>query len=134
MKIDGGCYCGEIRYTFEGEPQISLQCHCRECQYITGGNTNLIMGVPEDGFRVTKGEPQVFARSDLEKPVKRLFCGKCGTAIGSRSPARPGTMLIKVGTFDDPSIFEAKVAIFTVDQQPFHYIADGIPTFERRPG
>jgi hypothetical protein len=43
-------------------------------------------------------------------------------------------MLIKVGTFDDPSIFEAKVAIFTVDQQPFHYIADGIPTFERRPG
>ena len=134
MKIEGGCYCGDIRYLSEGEPQVSLQCHCRECQYITGGNTNLIMGVPEDAFSFTKGEPQVFARDDLERPVKRLFCGKCGTAIGSRSPARPGTMLIKVGTMDDPLIFEAKVAIFTVDAQPFHPIADGVPAFERGPG
>ena len=20
MKIEGGCYCGEVRYSFEGEP------------------------------------------------------------------------------------------------------------------
>lgn len=134
MKIEGGCYCGAIRYESTGEPQAAIQCHCRECQYITGGHPNVIMVVPAEGFRFTKGEPASFTRSDLERPVTRLFCATCGTAIGTRTPNRPGSFIVKVGTMDHPEIFEPKVAIFTVDKQPFHHIPDGIPAFERRPG
>jgi hypothetical protein len=36
MKLEGGCYCGTVRYVAEGEPMMKAQCHCRECQYITG--------------------------------------------------------------------------------------------------
>jgi hypothetical protein len=134
MKIEGGCYCGEIRYESTGEPEAAIQCHCRECQYITGGNPNVIMIVPMNSFRFVKGEPKSFTRDDLERPVTRLFCDNCGTAIGTRSPARPDSMIIKVGTMDDPGVFEAKAAIFTIDKQPFHHIPEGLPTFERRPG
>jgi hypothetical protein len=134
MTITGGCYCGEIRYEAEGEPQASIQCHCRECQYITGGNPNVITIFPKAGFRFTKGEPKEFTRSDLERPVTRLFCPTCGTAIGTRSPSRPDSMIIKVGTLDDPSTFKAQAAIFTIDKQPFHVIPEGTPAFERRPG
>ena len=80
MNIEGGCYCGEIRYEAIGEVQASIQCHCRECQYITGGNANVIMILPIDGFKFVRGKPQEFKRSDLEKSVTRLFCGECGTA------------------------------------------------------
>ena len=121
MGIKGGCYCGDIRYESEGEQQGSLQCHCRECQYITGGSPNLIMVVPEDGFKFTKGVAKKFARSDLETPVTRFFCDKCGTGVGTKSPARPGSMIIKL-------------AIFTVDKQEYHHIEDGLPAYERRPG
>ena len=38
MKLEGGCYCGAVRYVAEGEPLMQAQCHCRECQYITGNN------------------------------------------------------------------------------------------------
>ena len=134
MGIKGGCYCGDIRYESEGEQQGSLQCHCRECQYITGGSPNLIMVVPEDGFKFTKGVAKKFARSDLETPVTRFFCDKCGTGIGTKSPARPGSMIIKVGTLDDPSVFKSQLAIFTVDKQEYHHIEDGLPAYERRPG
>ncbi len=133
MKLTGRCYCGDIRYEFEGEVQGALQCHCRECQYITGGNANVIMVLPESGFRFVQGEPKPFARSDIENPVTRLFCPRCGTAIGTRSPKRPGSFIVKVGTLDDPSVFQARAAIFTVDKQPFHHIPEGIPAFERRP-
>ena len=40
----------------------------------------------------------------------------------------------KVGTLDDPSIFKPQMAIYTCDQQDFHQIPGGIPTFERMPG
>ena len=133
MAIEGGCYCGEIRYISEKPEQGQLQCHCRECQYITGGNPNAIMVVPEEGFRFTKGAPSSFAREDLERPVTRFFCATCGTAIGTRSPARPGSFIIKIGTLDDPSGFQPQMAIFTIDQQPYHHIPEGIPVHHRRP-
>ena len=133
MTIEGGCYCGEIRYISESPAQGQLQCYCRECQYITGGNPNAIIVVPEEGFRFTSGTPTKFSRNDLERPVTRFFCSTCGTAIGSRSPARPGAFIIKGGTLDDPSSFRPQMAIFTVDQQPYHHIPEGIPTHHRRP-
>ena len=68
MKLEGGCYCGAVRYVAEGEPTFKAQCHCRECQYISGGAPNMFMLMPADGFAYTKGAPKQFARSDLERP------------------------------------------------------------------
>jgi hypothetical protein len=134
MTTTGGCYCGAMRYEVDADPQAQIQCHCRECQYITGGHPNAIVIFPLAGFRWTKGEPASFARADLERPVTRFFCPTCGTGLGTRSPARPDSMIIKVGTLDDPSGFKPQAAIFTIDKQPYHHLPDGVPAFERRPG
>jgi len=135
MKVEGGCYCGAVRYRAEGEPVIKAQCHCRECQYISGGSPNVTMGMPEAGFAYTKGTPKGFRRSDLPTPVTREFCPECGTHLATKAPALPGVVLLKVGSFDDPSLFGGpQVAIFTVDKQPFHQLPPGVPAFERMPG
>ena len=133
MKITGGCYCDEIRYQANGVIEAAFQCHCRECQYITGGNANIVIVFAQSDFKYIKGKPTEFSRLDLESPVHRYFCKHCGTAIGTISPSRPNSMIIKVGTLDDPSIFDPKAAIFTCDKQAFHHIPEGIPNFEKRP-
>ncbi len=135
MKLEGGCYCGAVRYASEGDPMFKGQCHCRECQYISGGSPNVVMAMPEAGFTYSKGAPKAFTRSDLDKPATREFCAECGTHLLSRAPTLPGAVLIKVGTFDDPSVFGApQMAIFTIDQQSFHHVPEGVPSFERTPG
>ena len=133
MKLEGGCYCGSIRYVVEGEPKLKAQCHCRECQYFSGGSPNMFMLMPVDGFSFTKGTPKQFTRSDLEGAVTREFCGECGTHLLTRRPGL-SPVIIKIGTLDDPTLFGApQMAIYTVDKQPFHMIAEGIPSFERLP-
>ena len=133
MEITGGCYCGEIRFSAKGDPKM-FQCHCRECQYITGGHPNAITVWPSENVTFTKGSPKEFCRTDIEKPVTRIFCDKCGTGIGTwKHPLRPGSTLLKVGTFDDPSFFKPSAVIFTIDKQDFHSLPDNVPTFERRP-
>jgi hypothetical protein len=135
MANEGGCYCGNLRYSIEGDAMFKGQCHCRECQYISGGGVNYVMAVPEAGFVYTKGSPKGFTRSDLDNPVTREFCGDCGTHILARTPAMAGALMLKVGTLDDPSVFGGpQMAIFAIDRQTFHQIPDGIPTFERGPG
>jgi hypothetical protein len=134
MKLEGGCYCGKVRYEAEGEPRLKAQCHCRECQYISGGAPNLFMLMPQDGFRYTRGTPKAFTRSDLAQPVTREFCAECGTHLITRPPTLKAVVL-KVGTLDDPKLFGGpQMAIYTVDRQPFHEIPAGMTTFERLPG
>lgn len=133
--MDGGCYCGAVRYRAEGDPVLKGQCHCRECQYGSGGGPNFVLGMPEATFAYTQGTPRKFTRQDLESPVTREFCGDCGTQLLSRAPGLAGAVLIKAGTLDDPSEYgQPQMAIFLCDKQPFHTVAEGIPTFDRMPG
>jgi hypothetical protein len=135
MEFTGKCYCGDVQYKASGDPAIKLQCHCRECQHISGGSANVTIGMPEDGFEYTKGAPKQFKRDELETPVIREFCGNCGTQILSIADfALPGVKLIKVGSMDDPSLFTPDMAIFTADKQAFHHIPEGMPAFEGLPG
>lgn len=135
MESEGGCYCGHVRFKVEGDPRFKGECFCRECQYISGGGPNFTMGMPESGFAYTRGEPKTFRRPDLENPVGREFCSECGTHLLTRAPGLPGTVLLKVGTLDDPSAFGSpQMAIFTVDMQPFHQVSQGARAFERMPG
>ena len=135
MKLEGGCYCGALRYEAEGEPLFKTQCHCRECQYITGGSPNVIIGLPAAGFHYTKGAPKQFTRTDIENAVTREFCANCGTHVGTRAPGAPGAFILKVGTMDDPRLYGAPTAaIYLKDKLAFHHVAEGIAAFDGRPG
>ena len=133
MTHTGRCYCGDIRFEFEGPIHSQLLCHCRECRYLSGGEPNAAIIISEDNFRVTQGEFKSFARSDLENPRTRYFCGNCGTHICVKSPPRPGMLVVKIGALDDHSWFTPETAIYCIDKQPFHRISEDIPSFERTP-
>ena len=133
MELKGGCYCGKIRYKATGAPRLKAQCHCRECQYISGGGPNYFMLMPKDGFSYENGMPKVFKRGDIDNAVTREFCADCGTHLVSKRQGLEEVVL-KIGTLDNPSLFEApQIAIFTVDEQPFHEIPDGMPAFKQLP-
>ncbi len=129
--MQGGCYCGALRYEVTEKPVHKAQCCCRECQYISGGGPNFFMVIQNEGFVWTKGAAKEFTRSDLERPVTRQFCPDCGTHITTLLKAR-GLTVLKVGTLDDPErdYGGPKASIFMKDAQPFHLVAEGVPCFE----
>jgi hypothetical protein len=134
MKITGGCYCKKIRYAAEGEPVMRGLCHCRECQYISGGGANVALAMPLSGFRYTSGEPKSFERGDLDAPVKRQFCPDCGTSLVSLPPGLHDLVILKVGTMDDPAQYGAPdMAFYCIEKQPFHYLPEDLLKFDRFP-
>jgi len=134
MRLEGGCYCGAVRYAAEGDPMMKAQCVCRECTHVTGGGPNVFIAMPTAGHTYTKGTPAAFKRSDLPNPVTREFCSNCGTQLLTRVPNFPA-VIVKVGSLDDPSQYgEPDMTIFTCDKQAFQYLPPGKPAFERMPG
>jgi hypothetical protein len=96
----GGCQCGAVRYALYVAPENSHVCHCRMCQRATGGLFAALAGAPKPDFAWTKGEPGVFASSNL---AARAYCRDCGTPL-SFSYNRPGDhFYVTIGSLDDPS-------------------------------
>ncbi|MEM9569902.1 MAG: GFA family protein [Pseudomonadota bacterium] len=134
MQIEGRCYCGAVAYEAVGEPFIRAQCHCRECQYMTGGHPLVALGMPRQGFVYTKGSPATFQRTDIDNATVREFCPHCGTHLVSKPANMPTGVLIRVGTLDDPTVFgKPELAIYTGDAQSFHSVPADIPYFDKVP-
>jgi hypothetical protein len=135
MEVTGRCYCGAVHYKVEGEPTFTAQCHCRECQYLTGGAPNMFMVMPASTFTYTQGEAKGFTRTDIENAVTREFCPECGTHLLTRAKALPDGVVLKVGTMDDPGQYPGpQMAIYCMDKQSFHEVPEGVPEFDRFPG
>ena len=131
--LEGGCYCGRVRYEAAGKPMLRAQCHCRPCQYFSGGAANMFMLMPPEGFRYTKGEPRQFKRDDLETRSRGNFVESAARSSSRAAPAFT-PIILKAGTLDDPSQFGvSQMAINTKDRQAFNCIQEGLPTFEELP-
>ena len=111
---------------------MKAQCHCRPCQYISGGGPNYFFVVLDSAYRFTQGTPSEFERSDLENPRLRQFCPNCGTHLTTLLRDR-GLVVVKVGTLDDPSIYKPDVAINCAEIAPFHEVPEGMPAFDTLP-
>lgn len=135
--MTGGCYCKVVRFEIDGEPMMKAQCHCRECQYFSGGQPNYFFAVQKDQVRFLSGEDKIgsFTRSDIPAATTRQFCKVCGTPLWSLSPKLPGALIPKAGVLDDPSVLGLPAVVMqTADAQPFHHIPEGVPAFPRFPG
>ena len=133
MTITGGCYCGAVRYETQGPLQFKGQCVCRTCQKLSGGLGNVFFVVGADGFRYIQGKPQTFQKQG-DTP-SRDFCGTCGTHLTARSHRAPAVVLIKVGSLDDPAIFDGPANVFwTSEKQAFHHLPPDVPAHARLPG
>lgn len=130
---EGGCLCGALRYRITGDVRMKALCLCRTCQKVSGGAGNLFIGLLADDFQYTSGEPSRFTRED--GAPTREFCGTCGVHIAARSPKAPSGIVVKVGTLDDPSVFDgAEMVFWTEEKQHFHVVPEGARAFARVPG
>jgi hypothetical protein len=96
----GGCQCGALRYALYVAPQNSHVCHCRMCQRATGGLFAALAGAPKSAFAWIKGEPGVFASSNL---ATRAYCRDCGTPLSFSYNLPEARFYVTIGSLDDPS-------------------------------
>lgn len=132
--IEGGCNCGRVRYTLASSPLAVAVCHCTRCRRQSGSaySVNLVMKakhVQIEGELTAYDDPE----SDSGMPVRREFCGTCGSPIRSTPTAQPALVAIKAGTLDDPGRFAPGLHIYTCSALPWADIPEALPRFERGP-
>ena len=134
MAFKGRCLCGSTAYESSADPVAFMLCHCRDCQYVSGGEPAAVVVVPKDAFALTKGEVKGFAvKGESGKLVERQFCPTCGTPMFSALKGMPDLWAIKAGTMDDASKLKPTAFIWTKSAQPWAHLDKAMPSFERQP-
>jgi hypothetical protein len=131
-SFSGSCLCGAVAYEFEGEPRVTVACHCAKCRKATGSAFGTWSLVPLASFRWTRGESELreFQSSDH---ARRLFCKCCGTSLGNLSSRRPTFMHLGAGTLDVAPELRIGLHAYTASKVAWHQIADGAPQHEDEP-
>lgn len=131
----GGCLCGAIRYEVTSEPLAAALCHCRDCQYVSGGEPAAVVVVARDALKITKGAPKSYSVvADSGKHVTRKFCENCGTPLFSDVESNPAIWVVKAGSFDDPSWIKPGAIFYTSSAQPWAHMDPNLPQFPKMPG
>ena len=101
VRVEGGCLCGEVRWAATAEPLNSTICHCEYCRRACGAQSVAWLTFPGESFSFIKGEAAVYRSSP---PVRRTFCGRCGTSLAYEHDDR-AEIDVTTGSADDPGAF-----------------------------
>ena len=134
MAFKGHCLCGAVHYESSADPVAFMLCHCRDCQYISGGEPAAVVVIPKTSFSLTQGSVKSFmVTGDSGSKVVRQFCPECGTPMFSGLDANPQLWAIKAGTMDDPTGLKPTAFLWARSAQPWAHKDPAIHAFEKQP-
>lgn len=114
----GGCRCGALRYELAAAPLYVANCHCTNCQKISGSAFSTNAAVSESAFRFTQGEPAVDVwKADSGNERFGWFCRACGSRIAHGQTPSIGFLSLRTGGLDDTSWVEPVGDIWTKSAQ-----------------
>jgi hypothetical protein len=129
----GGCLCGAVRYSAEGQPLYAGYCFCSDCRKASGSGFVPFMGFAASAVRFS-GRPRQFRSPSIRgSDAVRNFCPACGSLVFGGVPGEDESHTIYAGSLDDPSLFRPTIAIFARDRPAWVPLPADLENFETMP-
>jgi hypothetical protein len=97
--MEGGCFCGFVRYRAEGAHRDETNCHCSICRRTSAAAFVTWFTVATQDFHFTSGDPTRFQSSEHGT---RTFCPRCGTPLTFQSSKAAEEIDVTTCSLDDP--------------------------------
>lgn len=112
----GGCRCGKVRFEISAPPMLTMACHCKGCQRMTGGPYSISVAIPSDGFTVTQGEPVI---GGLHGPIRHFFCDYCMSWLFTRPEGLDWFVNVRATMLDEVDWFTPFIETCTDEKLPW---------------
>jgi hypothetical protein len=129
----GGCACGALRYAISGEPMVSNDCQCRDCQRESGTGHGSHLTFARTGVTVTGEATHWDMVADSGNVKTRAFCPLCGSPVFMTFAAMPDIFTIRAASLDDPGRYRPQLVSYTVRGHAWDHLDPELPKFERMP-
>jgi hypothetical protein len=125
--LEGGCFCGAVRYKIDGSLGLTSACHCSRCRKAFSGASSAYAEVPDASkFSWLTGENELSSYA-AAGGWGLSFCRICGSTLcGILEGKVHGVTL---GTIDgDPGV-QIEMHTFVGSKAPWDHIGGSAPQF-----
>ncbi len=133
----GHCRCGQVEMRISAPPMLSMVCHCRGCQRMTGSAFSTSLAIPVNGFSCSGLDPVI---GGMHAPDQRHhFCPHCMSWIFTRFPPEMPFVNVRATMLDDCRWYAPFVETMTAERLDFVHLDvaesfEGMPPMEVFPG
>lgn len=127
MSLQGGCFCGAVRYEAHGQPFNNTLCHCTDCRKASGAPAIAWFSVKTSSLHWTANAPQRFRSSEH---ALRGFCPSCGTTLTWHDERWPDEIDLATATLDDPEQAPPADHTFVRSRLSWMSLQDGLPRYQ----
>jgi hypothetical protein len=124
--LQGGCYCGAVRYETAGAPFHRTTCHCSICRRTTGAPFVTWFSVPRSDFKIVQGTP---ARFRSTPKGMRSFCVRCGTQLTFEHDDFSDEIDITTCSLDNPETLPPEDHTHTSSKLRWIKLGDDLPEY-----
>ena len=129
----GNCLCGQVSFKAEGKPKLTANCHCTDCQQVSGSAFATILFMAVENVEIT-GELKSFDHTvDSGNVLTKEFCPTCGSQIFVRNTGRPGNIGVRAGQINEKGLIKPQFNVFTSSMMPCTVLDETLPAFEKMP-
>ncbi|MFL0803926.1 MAG: GFA family protein [Agarilytica sp.] len=102
--LTGECLCGAVTFSLEDDFKAFYQCHCKQCQQLTGSAFASNIFTRPDNIHWLTGESHITAYEHPERSFSKSFCRDCGSALPFVTK-NGGSLIVPAGALNgSPSI------------------------------
>ena len=130
IQVEGGCYCGRVRYRAAGVSPSVTECHCTQCRKQSGHRYASVGGKTSD-LRIEGAVNLTWFSASPD--AERGFCSTCGCHLFAEHEHNPGAIWYMPATLEGeatPGHPEgSEKRIFVGSKSPLEIITDDLPQF-----
>lgn len=133
-QLSGQCLCGKVSFKADGDIAMQGNCHCTDCQQISGSAYATLIFMSKDSVDIT-GETKRFEHTvDSGNVLSKDFCPNCGSQMFGGNAARPGSIAIKAGGINEKDLIKPQFNVYTSSKMACTLMDDTLPAFDKMPG
>ena len=131
--LTGQCLCGAVRFKADGDIAFQGNCHCKDCQQVTGAAFATLVFMNKADVTIT-GEMKSFDHgADSGNTLTKHFCPQCGSAMFGTSVGRPENIAIRGGQINEQDAVQPQFNVYAGSKMDCTILDDSIPAYDKMP-
>lgn len=123
------CACGKVHFVLDGEPHLTINCHCTICRKMNGSAFSTYTVFSKDDLRITEGGDNIQTAQMGDHGIKH-FCRQCGAPLYGLHQKAAGICLVVLGAIDAGGPIMPIANVFCRSKLPWAFEIDQMISHE----
>jgi len=114
-KLSGECLCGAVKFSVKENFKAFYQCHCKQCQQLTGSAFSSNIFTEPGNIEWLCGEGSITAYEHPTREFSKSFCNICGSGLPFINKAKT-SLIVPAGSLNKLPEIQPQANIFTSEE------------------